>query len=48
MRKRGNEPSIIMITEVIPKAQINLIEASALNVDGYDVYVNSGIHGFKC
>ena len=39
----GNEPSIVMITEVIPKAQINLIEASALNIDGYDVYVNFDI-----
>ena len=36
----GNEASILMITEVIPKAQINPIEASALNIDGYDVYVN--------
>ena len=44
-----------MITDVIPKAQINPIEASALNIDGYDVYVNldvsklnlgaCGIHG---
>ena len=39
----GNEPSVVMITEVIPKAQINPIEASALNIDGYDVYVNFDI-----
>ena len=39
----GNEASIVMITEVIPKAQINPIEASALNIDGYDVYVNFDI-----
>ena len=38
----GNEPSVVMITEVIPKAQINPIEASALNIDGY-VYVNFDI-----
>ena len=32
-----------MISEVIPKAQINPIEVSALNIDGYDVYVNFDI-----
>ena len=51
----GNEPNIIIITEVIPKAQINPIEAPMLEIEGYDHYFKfeisntnlspSGIHG---
>ena len=36
----GNEPNIIMITEVIPKAQINPIEAPRLEIHGYNVHLN--------
>ena len=36
----GNEPDIIMITEVIPKAQLNPIEASLLEIDGYATHTN--------
>ena len=36
----GNEPNIMIITEVIPKAQINPIEAPLLEIEGYDHYLN--------
>ena len=35
----GNEPDII-ITEVIPKAQLNPIEAPLLEIDGYATHIN--------
>ena len=36
----GNEPDIIMITEVIPKAQLNPIEAPLLEIGGYATHIN--------
>ena len=36
----GNEPNIIITTEVIPKAQINPTEAPMLEIEGYDHYLN--------
>ena len=36
----GNEPNIMIITEVIPKAEINPIEAPLLEIEGYDHYLN--------
>ena len=36
----GNEPNIMIITEVIPKAQINPIEAPLLEIEGYNHYLN--------
>ena len=33
-----NEPNIMIITEVIPKAQINPIGAPMLEIEGYDHY----------
>ena len=36
-----DEPDVIMITEVIPKAQKNPIPDTLLNVEGYEVYKNS-------
>ena len=36
----GDAPDIIMITEVIPKTQINSIETHLLQLENYDVYVN--------
>ena len=36
----GNEPNIIMISEVIPKAQMNPIEDQTLDIAGYELYVN--------
>ena len=36
----GNEPNIIIITEVIPKAQVNPIEVTMLEIEGYDHYFN--------
>ena len=36
----GNEPNIMIITEVIPKAQINPIEAPLLEIEGCDHYLN--------
>ena len=36
----GNEPSIIMITEIIPKAQVHPIEAPSLKIHGYNVHLN--------
>ena len=36
----GNEPDIMMITEVIPKAQKNPISDVLLKIDGYKVYSN--------
>ena len=36
----GSEPTIIMITEVIPKAQENPTQIPLLNITGYKVFVN--------
>ena len=36
----GNEPNVIMISEVIPKAQVNPIEEQALDIAGCELYVN--------
>ena len=36
----SNEPDIMMITEVIPKAQQNSISYPQLSIKGYDTYVN--------
>lgn len=36
----GDEPSIILITEVIPKRQIRSIEAPLLHMKGYELYLN--------
>ena len=36
----GDEPNIMIITEVIPKAQINLIGAPLLELESYDVHAN--------
>ena len=39
----GDEPDIIIITEVIPKAQANPIDAPLLEIDGYKPHVNFDI-----
>ena len=36
----SNEPDIMMITEVIPKARQNSISYPHLSIKGYDTYVN--------
>ena len=36
----GNEPHIIMISEVIPKGQIHPIEAVCVNIQGYNFHLN--------
>ena len=36
----SNEPDIMMIIEVIPKAQQNSISYPQLSIKGYDIYVN--------
>ena len=36
----GNEPDVILITEVIPKSQTNPIPTPLLHVDGYDPLFN--------
>ena len=35
-----NEPDVMMITEVIPKNQVNPIHLSLLSIDGYELHVN--------
>ena len=39
----GNEPDIIMITEVIPKQQKNIIPPSLLHIEGYTQFFNFDI-----
>ena len=39
----GNEPDIIMITEVIPKQQKNVIPIALLDIEGYTYYFNFDI-----
>ena len=36
----GNEPDIMLLTEIIPKAQRNEIHEAQLNVPGYEKFVN--------
>ena len=36
----GNEPHIIMITEVIPKRQTKPIGTPQIKLDGYQEYIN--------
>ena len=40
MRIAGNEPHIIILTEIIPKAQILPISPATLAIHGYSFYVN--------
>ena len=40
MQISDNPPDIILITEVIPKAQINPIEEARLNIPGFNVFLN--------
>ena len=35
-----DEPDILLITEVIPKSQVNPITDALLKVDGYEYYLN--------
>lgn len=35
-----DEPDIILLTEIIPKAQKNVIHESQLNITGYETHVN--------
>ena len=36
----NDEPDILLLTEVIPKAQRNEIHEALLNLPGYEVFVN--------
>jgi hypothetical protein len=36
----GNEPDVILVTEVIPKSQSNPISSALLHVDGYEPHLN--------
>ena len=36
----NDNPDLIIITEVIPKAQVNPIPLSRLNIDGFSFYTN--------
>lgn len=40
MQIADNPPDIILITEVIPKAQINPIDEATLNIPGFNVFLN--------
>ena len=40
MEIAGAEPGIVLITEVIPKAQIQPIESARLMLPGYQMYAN--------
>jgi len=40
MKIADNPPDIILITEVIPKAQTNPIEEARLNIPGFNVFLN--------
>ena len=40
MLTANNNPDLIIITEVIPKAQINPIPPSRLTIDGFNFYIN--------
>ena len=40
MRIANDEPDIMLITEVIPKCQINPIAPSLINIDGYNCTSN--------
>ena len=40
MLTANNNPDLIIITEVIPKAQINPIPTSRLTIDGFNFYIN--------
>ena len=52
---QGNNPDIIMITEMFPKQQKNTIPLAMLYLEGYEMYINfnpedenletTGIHG---
>ena len=42
----GKKVDIIMITEVIPKQQKNVIPPSLLNIDGYDPFFNFDMNKF--
>ena len=36
----GDEPDVILVTEVIPKSQKNPISQALLNIDGYQPHYN--------
>ena len=36
----GDEPDVILVTEVIPKSQKNPISPALLNIDGYQPHYN--------
>ena len=40
MQIADTPPDIILITEVIPKAQINPIDEARLNIPGFNVFLN--------
>ena len=40
MQIAGSEPDIMMLTEVIPKAQVLPIPLALLSIPGYSLYVN--------
>ena len=40
MKIADSPPDIILITEVIPKAQIDPIEEARLNIPGFNVFLN--------
>ena len=40
MRITGNEPDILLLTEVIPKAQVSPIDAALLSIPGYHMFAS--------
>jgi len=40
MKVADSLPTIILITEVIPKAQTNPIDEARLNIPGFNVFLN--------
>ena len=44
----GDEPDLILLTEVIPKAQVTCISPAQLSVPGYAIYSNFDLsHRFR-
>ena len=36
----GNEPDLILITEILPKRSVNYLSTAKLSVDGYQAFFN--------
>ena len=43
----GDEPDIIMVTEVIPKAQVLPISPALISMEGYSLYLSFDPHKTK-